>query len=95
MKNCRQNSFKKSVLTFATISVLWKLCIQDQTLQVLRNNEISNSFPAINCRLNRDNEITGGIEKMEVAQFMSSACSGSPLFYRYQPFLLLLSGKIC
>ena len=94
LQHCGINSFKISVLTLVPISVLWKLHIQDQTLQVLRNNEIANSFAAIICKLNQDNEITGRIEKMEITRFMSYGWSSSPLFYRYQPFPLALSGKI-
>ena len=87
---CGNKPFSISELTFTQISVLWKLHIQDQTLQFLRNNEIANSFPAIYCGLKGENPITGSITRMEIIRFMSYQNSGSPLFYRFQPFL----GKI-
>ena len=86
IQNCRTNSFKKSELTFKEIYVLWELRVKGQTLQVLRNNEIANSLPAIDLRHNEDNEITGDILKMEIKSFMGYGWSGSPLFYRYKPF---------
>ena len=49
--------------------------------QVLKNNEIINSSPVIQCILNSDNE---NVAKMEIKAFMDYARSNTPLFYRYQ-----------
>ena len=79
---CRSSPFSISELTFTQIFVLWELRIRDQMLQVVRNNEIANGFPATDCT----NEITGTITKMEITQFMGYGWSGSLLLYRYQSF---------
>ena len=82
LENCGDNNFNISELTFTQISVLWELHIRDQMLQVLRNNEIANSFPATDCT---NSVLTGAVAKMEITEFMDYGWSGSPLFYRYQP----------
>ena len=68
------------------ISVLWGVRVRDQMFQVLRNNEIANSFPAINCRRDDGYELTGGILKMEITAITGYSHSCSSLFYRYQQF---------
>ena len=92
LNTCGTNVFNISELTFRQIYVLWEMRVKDQMLQVLRNNEIANSFPAIYCGISGEMEITGSIEKMEIIRYMSYGSSGSPLFYRFQPFLGTMFG---
>ena len=84
ISTCEPSSFNTSELALTHISVLWELSIQDQTFQVLRNNEIANSFPAINCGLSKPSGITGNITTMEITKFSSYVNSNTPLFYRYE-----------